>query len=228
MQPVELALALIGCRAQINLVANYMRICLHIDESRSNVYTSYSSEPILAEASAFICKENGYYEQALIKTRNAVSNGVVSSGKIAELASRIILLMANDRCPLNELQPFSMMFTRKVSLGTYLKCLIGLNKLVSIQDTHKENGLSETKIEKLLNAVLFFNHFVQFDKHPTFKQHQQLLKRCGACICSPTQKYVDLIIPILFDPLDFNSLGFVLVQVKNYKDMVLYFKNSSF
>jgi len=237
IMPVEVALALIGCRSQIDidpksneaslLVANYMRICLYIDESRSNIYTLYSSEPILAEASALICHDDGYYEQALIRIRHAVLNGVISQGKIGELTARIILLMANDRCPFNEVQSSSMVFTRKVNLETFLKCMIGLKKLQEIQNDYKQNGLSEAKIEKLLKAVLFFNHFVQFDKAPSFEQLQQLLKRCGACICSPNQKYVDLILPILFDPLDFNSLGFVLIQIKNYKDPVLP-KNAEF
>jgi hypothetical protein len=123
-----------------------------------------------------------------------------------------------DRC-LTKDTP--MRYSRKVSVETYLIRIIGLEKLNKIRKTYEMNGLGTTKIKKLLNAVLFFNHFVKFEKSPTFKELQQLIKRCAACICSHNQKYVDLILPILFDPLDFNSLGFVLIQIKNYKDPVL-------
>jgi len=51
-----------------------------------------------------------------------------------------------------------MRYSRKVSVETYLIRIIGTEKLNEIRKNYETNGLGKTKIKKLLNGALFFNH----------------------------------------------------------------------
>ena len=102
------ALALISCRAVVNLnpvsvftsrlVADFMAICLNVNDTRSQMIVTYGSEPILAEASAQICFENNkhIFSKAVDQVKETVTQGEVDQGQVGELAARLIILNAID------------------------------------------------------------------------------------------------------------------------------------
>ena len=102
------ALALIGCRAVVNLnpvsvltsrlVADFMAICLKVNTDRTQMFVTYGSEPILAEVSAQICFENNkaIFSKAVNAVKETVTQGQVDQGQVAELAARLIILNAID------------------------------------------------------------------------------------------------------------------------------------
>lgn len=122
------ALALIGVRAVINLnpvsvyttnlVADFMAICLLVDESRKLMFATYASEPILAEASAQLCNKEyakeGLLRNAINALKDSITNGDVDQGKQGELTARIIILNAIDSA-VSKLPP-----NRKIDKLAYL------------------------------------------------------------------------------------------------------------
>lgn len=132
------ALALFGCRAVINLnpasmitsrlVADFMAICLYINYDRSKMFVTYKSEPILAEASANLCRKNhNLFRTAVDAMTDCFTEGHVDQGDQDELAARLIILKAIDKN-----QGLTRKHLQPISVRNFLTLLLGTKVVESI------------------------------------------------------------------------------------------------
>lgn len=213
----QFLLAVLGCRAVINLhptskdavdlVANFMAINLHVPEDRSRMFITYSSEPILAEAAAKIWNkkynEKSIFLHAIENLTSNICKGDINLGNLGEIVARIILLRAMDKAekiPTSRIDN-AIQYSKVVNVGQFLKSLIGQSEFNKFSKSyqHKKN------LNKLLNAQMCFNHFIQSyanksEDHGDLHTNELLnyAKRLGAMICRPGYPKTDLEIPIFF------------------------------
>lgn len=213
----QFLLAVIGCRAIINLhptskdavdlVANFMAINLYVPEDRSRMFIAYSSEPVLAEAAAKIWtkqyNEKPIFLHAIENLTCNISKGDINLGNLGEIVARIILLRAMDKAekiPRREIDN-AIHYSKVVNVGQFLKSLIGESEFNKF---HKSYQHKKT-LNKLLNAQMCFNHFIQSyakksEEYGDLHKNELLnfAKRLGAMICKPGHPKTDLEIPIFF------------------------------
>ena len=142
-------------------VASHLRYCIKTTEDRLWSYTTYPSEPILSCAAASLL----HMESNLIGTLNRLSlmvnNGVVDIGRIGELISRFLWLLAKD------------LFVRKVDVkndgGSQFEQVLQDCQLVPVVGFLEfvfGPGIWNTapKARKIFqNACINFSHWVSMD-----------------------------------------------------------------
>jgi len=81
-------------RINTALIADHMRVCIHITPERES---AVPSEPILAEASAQLMHRQGYLESILSFLAVSLRYGIVDAGYRGELVAQLLVLLAIDR-----------------------------------------------------------------------------------------------------------------------------------
>ena len=77
------------------IVASQMAVLLKLDEDHHFLSLMYSSEPILAEASARLTAANGW-SQPRRALNHFIGSGIIDAGFRGELLTKIVYLMAVD------------------------------------------------------------------------------------------------------------------------------------
>lgn len=141
------ALAVIGCRAAIHLqptsaeavelVGDFMAINLFVTKDRSRMFTTYGSEPILAEAAASLWyryvdidkKNPTIFDEVIEHVSTHVTEGTINQGNQGEFAARIILLKAMDMAVKKYgKRSDGFNYTGSVTVEQFLKTLIGVSQ----------------------------------------------------------------------------------------------------
>jgi hypothetical protein len=144
------------------LISSHLAVLIRTDQDRHFVRTSYPSEPVVAEAAAFITARLGW--RHLLKALNHyVQNGVVSAGYRGELLTKILCLMAMDDTTESGGLTNPWDKTRPVKVKDFL------NKFLTASDGHESfcDGLNDQilrtdgkELERFLNGYIFFNHWM--------------------------------------------------------------------
>lgn len=174
-QPRLFSIAIIGCRTAIHLqpssieaiglVADYMALNLFVSDDRSQMYVTYSSEPILAAAASHFYefsfekekRNTTAFNEAIKNVTEAITEGIIDQGKLGELAGRLILLRAMDAavekygCTVSGAK-----CTGLVTFEQFLRVLLG-EKFEKFNQCYK----TKNKYDELLKARLGFNHCIQ-------------------------------------------------------------------
>ena len=243
-------LAVIGCRVAIHLtptsreavdlVADFMAINLFVTKDRSRIFTTYGSEPILAEAAARLWNEDGkcytdgeknnIFLDAIPKIGDFITERTINQGHQGELAARLILLRAMDasvnKCKKNPINGLN--FTGYVTVGQFLKVFIGEENFKEFCQKNKQKN----NLELFLSGGICFNHFIQFTKKEVGRNidtlemsrkevHLEFTKRLGAMACEPGHEGTDIEIPVYLpsnanqssDEISLRFLLFFLIKI---------------
>ncbi|KAG9297985.1 hypothetical protein G9A89_018813 [Geosiphon pyriformis] len=212
-------------RINTALIADHMRVCIHITPERESVLSAVPSEPILAEASAQLMHRQGYLESILSFLAVSLRYGIVDAGYRGELVAQLLVLLAIDHVSTRR---GSMPYSRVVTVSAFLSELLGVNcaNLDTIMDTVAK--------DRLMRGEIFLTHFVR----PTYKKPNratlyEFAIRGAGIFSKRYSEAVDLIIPVVLPPdtaessltvrpnktitIPLERISFILVQVKNRK-----------
>jgi hypothetical protein len=233
----DMSLAILGVRLCIDvapqsrlshdLVAQHMRAMYFISPDRDSAITGYFSEPVLVEAAAYLTNFNSAFQitnrwkillEALV---SSLRNGIVDAGFRGELAGRILLLLAWDRCCLenkihSNLMPTGCIFLSAVPLVQFLDSLLHLNEV-------QKRSLKDRFGKPKRKAWVRCSHFIKLNYSPNTGALLNLFRRGAVGITKNLQAGVDLLIPIVFCKnqsiaVSERMVSCVLVQIKNRKD----------
>ena len=195
-------LAVLACRLALtigpstrkssDLMASHLAIPTVIDEDRYFVRTMYPSEPVLAEASAKLTSDYGWFEP-IRALSHLIGSGIVDAGFRGELLTKVVCLMAMDRA-LKAVAFPSRTFTyfRPITVKSFLDHLISGNggrtftetlitypsgrfgynkafnkKLIECLKKEKDSchliDVSSDGLKWLLNGYVFFNHWIRME-----------------------------------------------------------------
>ena len=216
------ALAVLGPRVCVDvapqstlsatLVASHMRVCLGVSLEKDTIYTSYISEPALAEASASITRDpRTGIDSLLPPVIDVVRQGAVEGGFRGELTARILLTLAWDSVTSKSARSSTPIAVRQflTTLGgeTAVNCTVGQTP--------------EATRATMLDAFIMFTHFVRVSYVPSRVHLLSFLKRGAAILCKRGQKGIDLIIPALLGngTIAPGSISAIVVQIRNYQSL---------
>lgn len=218
------SLAVISCRCIVhlqptsiqaaNLVADFMAINLHVSEDRTQMFTTYSSEPILAEAAACLWHqkfkkvetetETTVFAQAIRNVTSCITNGIVDQGKTGELAGRLILQKAMDVAASKAKRNDLINYTNVVTVEEFLKVFLGNRNF----ERFCQQNRSKKDFERLLQGRACFSHFIQStattpDEKTGQKHNEEVLrnsKRYGATVCEMNHYGTDAEVAVFLKP----------------------------
>lgn len=222
--------------AEVHMVERSMRVVFSIPAHREYMRSGTPSEPILAAAAAHIWQnperfkfDSGEVVQELIR------HGLVEKGARAELIARYLLLLAYDRAAVavakKKNSTLELKDTRQceaVPVLDFLEALFASHFRDDIRACMPD-GVNEgfdsnqlTKLEDAFqNAFVRFNHFVRNGPDNVLDTHAALaaVVRGMAIQCEPSQKAVDIAIPIVLGGMDVGlraeMMSYILIQVKD-------------
>ena len=221
------------------LVAKNMAVCTFVDTNTGRFEIDYPSEPILAEAAAFLMHKSNNLNLILEKLRLTIESSLISRGEKGEMIGKIILIIAKDKAHNSCQLSYPLMYHNLSKVGEFVQSLYG-KCLESCGNTENEwICKSETKncaikiinqqIEnytELLNGWMNFNHFLRPKSWLKEIDLVNRLKRCAAIHCRENQPAIDLIIPVALNKNNFESISCIMVQIKleNQASEPKYFK----
>ncbi|KAH9450404.1 hypothetical protein MJO29_014534 [Puccinia striiformis f. sp. tritici] len=211
------------------LVSNHGASCMYIDSSRGMFISLYPSQiTFAASANEYLASD----EARLIRCVQVLASinrlGLINSGDVQELVTRIILLRAMQVTmgktrrvvyPDVDWDQQTMPFGHSVRLTDFLQTLTGLNENKLLLDSTK----SEKKKKLLDEGQLFWNHFISIEYTPTSAQLMRHLYRGLAVHCKPDQPGFDQLFPIylqsdLTAALDEKNITFSGIHVQDPKE----------
>lgn len=209
------------------LVAKNMAVCTFVDTETGRFEIDYPSEPILAEAAAYLMHKSDNLNLIIENLRQTVESSLISQGDKGETIAKLILIIAKDKAHNSNQLSYPLMFHNLSKVGEFIQSLYGK---CSIDCGNSENGwLCESMIEKcaikiiskqienytqLLNGWINFNHFVKTKFWLKEIDLVNGLKRCAAIHCRQHQPAIDFIIPVALSKNNFESITCIMVQVK--------------
>jgi hypothetical protein len=215
-------------RESSDLVASHLAIPTSIDEDRHFIRTAYPSEPVLAEASAKLTGEYGWF-QPIRALSHFIRSGIVEAGFRGELLTKLICLMAMDRALKAEEFP-SRTFTyfHPITVRRFLDHLISgdgertftetlvpypskpfnrgesLGKKLTECLEKERNGyhlvdVSSEGLKRLLGGYVFFNHWIRTEVKVNYPMLAQAWNRAAAFALRSNEVGIDFVIPIMLD-----------------------------
>ncbi|EGN99573.1 hypothetical protein SERLA73DRAFT_179654 [Serpula lacrymans var. lacrymans S7.3] len=153
----------ITIRHEDNLVANHMRMIYCIPNTRDYLRSSYSSEPILAEAAAKnLEKYSEEFEVILDALQEAHQSGLLDKGAMVGLVARLLLTFAYDRA-IRDIYPKPSgrpHYSRGVRLIDFLKALFCETWIDAIMRCTPDNVSSKVTLEDMFkDSYVRFTHF---------------------------------------------------------------------
>ncbi|KDR73813.1 hypothetical protein GALMADRAFT_633519 [Galerina marginata CBS 339.88] len=217
----------------VDLVAGHMQIAFSVPAHREYLLSGYPSEPVLAEAAALILNtpfRSGLrsYGRLLPVISINLDKGFIDKGERGELAARIILTLAHDKClnPPEESQRQSLTreieprFSQAIPLVQFFGSLVGkanFEKILNALPNNVSDGLPFSKAFE--TAKVNFTHFAKGGDSSilTDKVAWVALARCMAWQCANDQDLVDILVPILLwdEKLSRDVVSCIMIQVKN-------------
>ena len=175
-----------------NLVANYMAMCIYINDERNDIRALYLSEPTLIEAAAILFNRITYptlinnFERIHFakccyeRSSRRIYNGIHFTGSLGSYMPRYKKNSKNE-----------WRFHQMVKVKDYLEALFGDTVL-----TIMKNQISKKKLKTLLNGYLFFTHFVGVKYFIKKKDLKKYLNVGAAIFNDHYQVGCDIILPI--------------------------------
>jgi hypothetical protein len=192
-------------REAAEIISSHLAILMRTD--RHFLRTAYPSEPIVAEASAQITRQQGW-GQVLRALFTNVQTGIVEGGFRRDLLTKILCLMAVDKS-----QPVrttgSWEFTRPVKVSDFLNNFIRppgkkgefASATAAIETLAANSTIDPAITHRFLNGHVFFNHFIRVEESLTMPLLVQAWNRGAALMCkSMTTKLIDHVIPVMLAP----------------------------
>ncbi|CAJ0637020.1 7278_t:CDS:2, partial [Entrophospora sp. SA101] len=190
------------------LVAGHMALCSYVSPDRQRLYIGYSSEPILAEASAILMSDIKNYSHLLKTLCNSVEDGIVDAGFRGELVAKLLLLRAWDKCCNLQIEPMTK-YAIPITVKDFLLSLLG--------EKNYQMAFSDLD-ENLASGILFFNHFYGLEYTPDKTVLLKMFRRCAAIVGMPGQYGWDLMIPVILkNSVKPENISVINIQIKNQK-----------
>lgn len=214
------------------MVAKNMAVCTYVDNENDIFEIDYPSEPILAEAAAFLINNIKSPEFFVKKLIYLIESSIISKGDKGEIIAKLILLQAKDKS-ISPFEPdYPLKFSKLVYVGEFVKNVYGEceNKECGnfennwICNSKKELCCLKMIKQQLKNANILLNGFVNFTHFSRPKEFMdktsliKALKRCAAYHCKMNQKPIDLVIPVSLNENNFDLISVVVVQVKLWSE----------
>ena len=162
-------------------VASHMATCVGISHSREQVFAQYFSEPILAEAAAFVMHEYDHHRSMIFDplahlwTRAATAN---SAGQRGEVTVQLLACMAKDRVVVSSAPNHHRLFTSEVSALEFLKTFCELKEQGIIIVATAVVLLECASNGRVTDRLFLFPYYLQED-HPPRVMHQE---RCFSAV----------------------------------------------
>jgi hypothetical protein len=174
----------------------------------------YPSEPIVAEAAAYVTHSypNLSFSKQLKILAVELRNGSVEAGYHGELIAKCLLMYAKDCTvqPANTLQ--QTFYTTVCTVRQYLNVLCGDGKLGEIENAIGDRfGDYKALVDE---GLLSFTHFIYTTYTPSRKDLEKFFSRGAAVFCKLNQHGADLILPVYLPTTGLHS--YILISVKNY------------
>ncbi len=174
-----------GCNSQ--MVGSYLAHC-DLLEANNAAIISYPPDPVVAQASSNIWRENAAYLQKMIEcVVNLYKWGSVRTGDRGELVSQILLLLARDRCATKN--------ETNITCAEFLSELMGEEQWRQFSSKMDDDGTWDVFTRGKIN----FNQFTPVEYTPTRSDLMHFLEISTAVVCKPQQIGIDLIIPVCLD-----------------------------
>lgn len=230
-------LAILSCRIGIirpkclstckQLVAKHMAVCTYVDNEREIFEIDYPSEPILAEAAAFLINRKQNWQYFIDKLIYLTETCLISTGDKGEIIAKLILIMSMDRINGTIKPNYPLQFSRLIYVGEFIQSIYGKcrdkcanvdnNWSCDCKDYHCCIKIIKKHIDsphRILNGYINFSHFTRPKDYMNKTSLVTALKRCAAFHCKSGQKAIDLVIPVACNRQNFSSISAILVQVK--------------
>ena len=211
-------------------ISNHMRVCISIPEDLASVQCIAASEPILSEAASSIMRSYPHFQlpDALL---NIMDSYAINRGEQGELLVSAFFMWARDsfvKRVNKQIFPHNLsQFCPIFSVSDLLSSLFSSKHFHTISDSfpslcrqdHHHYSMKFGDVFK--DAKMHYNHMIQPLGIKTIS-HLYLLKimaRGAAALGANCQPGYDMVFPFLYrsNQLDVNNVGFILVQVKNFK-----------
>ncbi|CAF1049329.1 unnamed protein product [Brachionus calyciflorus] len=229
-------LAVVGCRLGViqpksisrrqELVANNMAVCVYVKNSEYLFDIVYPSEPILAEAAAYVMHSIGY-DKIVESLIESLKYSLISINDKAGLIAKLILLIAMDKAGKDIRNNMPFLCLNVVQVGFFLQKLYGKcdencgnetnNWTCSSQNMKCVLKLVNEQLQDpdtLLNGYVNFNHFVQSKRNMSEAPLLPALKRCAAFQCKQNEKSINFVIPVCLNKDNLESISAIMVKVK--------------
>nr|XP_047145538.1 uncharacterized protein LOC105848676 isoform X2 [Hydra vulgaris] len=208
-------IALFGCRFGLGettklaskLVSQNLATIVGIDYDRTQVYSKYLSEPILAEASAYCTSKHPFI---LLDTLDAVCSSLDSQiispakGDRGEMAAAAALAFVAD----------SLRF--KCVLNNYNASETNMSKNIPAKDFLKAVCPHLTSCEPLENFCVNFTHFYRLPITPDGNILPHLWNRHVAAYLPAGEEGIDMLIVMKSDKM----FSTIRIQIKNLKEKI--------
>jgi hypothetical protein len=215
-------------RAEVDLVACYMRMAYSTPKDREYLRSGYPSEPILAEAAA---QQMWQFRQQnrspLDILEEHITSGLLDRGERGELVARLLLISAYDRAveveseranepPRTNEPPH---YSKGCKLINFLQQLFSEEYIESILDCRPDTGASDSSLrEAFKSAMVRFTHFVRAAHNDMASSEAMAAAyvRGMAFITMVGAAAVDLFIPVLLEDtmIGEQAMTAIAVQIK--------------
>ncbi|PSR83227.1 hypothetical protein PHLCEN_2v5789 [Hermanssonia centrifuga] len=214
----------ISVKKEMELVAGHMLINHCVPVHREYMWTSYPSEPILAEAAAQMMFRMDNIPTFLQKQMDL---GLISKGDRGELVARLLLTLAHDRVRVSRrqfLHNTPIYYSHAIPLIDFLRALISASWIDRILDSFpttitNSDPLSLPFREAFKDARVNFTHFVRAGDSSIITDEGAWLSfvRGMAIQCSSGQRMIDLFLPVLLrdEKIGRHVMSGVFIQIKN-------------
>ncbi|RNA30741.1 G2 mitotic-specific cyclin [Brachionus plicatilis] len=212
------------------MVARNMAVSVYVTNKKDIFEINYPSEPVIAEASAYLMNSIGHHRMVDILI-DCLESSLISKGEKGETISKLILLFAKDKAANKDQVQDPLKFLDITRVGEFLQTLYGKceEKRGSVENDwlcsgKKKHCCIKMINEQIKNASILLNGFINFNHFvpPKYFMSNTLLvpalKRRAAYQCKQNEKSIDFINPVCINKENLDLIRALIVQVKLYHD----------
>jgi hypothetical protein len=186
------------------LISSHLAVLIRTDTDRHFLRTAYPSEPIVAEASAYITSNIGW-GLPLKALHHYVHTGIVGAGFRGELLSKILCLMAMDSTPKSLPLDRHWNHSQPVKVSCFLDHLLtapdGKASFSEALDA-KALQVDSDELRRFLDGYVFFNHFIRLEVKLSLELIIASWNRGAAIMPVEGTHRFDHVIPVMLAPAD--------------------------